>query len=63
LSFDTNSIRRILPEQDNGIGVASPAFSPDGKWLAFASFEHPNNCKKVGSLALSILHRSTPCIL
>jgi Tol biopolymer transport system component len=32
-----------LPDEDNGIGDSSPAFSPDGRWLAFARFEHPNN--------------------
>jgi Tol biopolymer transport system component len=32
-----------LPEEDNGIGDSSAAFSPDGKWLAFVRFEHPAN--------------------
>ena len=43
LSPDSNSVRRLLPEEENGIGDSSPAFSPDGRWLAFARFHHPFN--------------------
>jgi Tol biopolymer transport system component/DNA-binding winged helix-turn-helix (wHTH) protein len=43
LSPDSGAVQRLLPEEDNGIGDFSPAFSPDGRWLAFARFEHPNN--------------------
>ena len=42
-SPDLGAVQRLLPEEDNGIGDSSPAFSPDGRWLAFARFEHPNN--------------------
>ncbi len=43
LSPDLGTVRRLLPEEDNGIGDSSPAFSPDGRWLAFARFDHPYN--------------------
>ncbi len=43
VSPDSGAVQRLLPEEDNGIGDSSPAFSPDGRWLAFARFEHPNN--------------------
>ena len=42
LSLDSGEMRRLLPEQDNGEGDASPAFSPDGRWLAFGRFTFPS---------------------
>jgi Tol biopolymer transport system component/DNA-binding winged helix-turn-helix (wHTH) protein len=41
LSPDTGSVRKLLTEQDNGDGDSSPAFSPDGRWLAFGRFIFP----------------------
>jgi Tol biopolymer transport system component len=45
LSPDSNAVRRLLPEEENGLGDSSPAFSPDGRWLAFARFQYPYNSK------------------
>jgi Tol biopolymer transport system component/DNA-binding winged helix-turn-helix (wHTH) protein len=43
LTIESGTVKQILPEEDNGIGDSSAAISPDGKWLAFARFEHPYN--------------------
>ena len=43
LEIDSGIVKQILPDEDNGIGDSSAAFSPDGKWLAFVRFEHPAN--------------------
>jgi hypothetical protein len=43
LSPHSGAVRRLLPQGYNGVGDSSPAFSPDGRWLAFARFEHPYN--------------------
>jgi Tol biopolymer transport system component len=42
LSLDSGEVRQLLPEQDNGEGDSSPAFSPDGRWVAFARFTFPS---------------------
>jgi len=42
LSPDSGAIRELLPERDNGVGDSSPAFSPDGRWLAFGRFIFPS---------------------
>ncbi len=43
VSPDSGDVKRLLHEEDNGIGDSSPAFSPDGRWLAFCRFDHPHN--------------------
>jgi Tol biopolymer transport system component/DNA-binding winged helix-turn-helix (wHTH) protein len=43
LETDSGIVKQILPDEDNGVGDSSAAFSPDGKWLAFVRFEHPAN--------------------
>jgi Tol biopolymer transport system component/DNA-binding winged helix-turn-helix (wHTH) protein len=45
LTIESGTVRQILPAEDNSFGDWSPAISPDGKWLAFARFEHPLNSK------------------
>jgi Tol biopolymer transport system component len=41
LSIESGIVHRFSPEQDNGVGDSSPAFSPDGRWLAFSRFSFP----------------------
>ncbi|HXE13005.1 MAG TPA: protein kinase, partial [Bryobacteraceae bacterium] len=41
LSLASGIVRRFSPEQDNGEGDSSPAFSPDGHWLAFSRYFFP----------------------
>ena len=41
LSLESGIVRQFSPEQDNGVGDSSPAFSPDGRWLAFSRYYFP----------------------
>ena len=43
LSPESGALRQLLPEHDSGEGDSSPAFSPDGRWLAFCRFLSPNH--------------------
>jgi Tol biopolymer transport system component/DNA-binding winged helix-turn-helix (wHTH) protein len=43
LSIASGTVKGILPEENDGVGDSSPAFSPDAKWLAFTRFEYPFN--------------------
>jgi hypothetical protein len=43
LSPETGAVRQLLSKRDNGVGDSSPAFSADGRWLAFARFTEPFN--------------------
>jgi Tol biopolymer transport system component len=41
LSLESGIVRQFSPERDNGEGDSSPAFSPDGHWLAFSRYSFP----------------------
>jgi Tol biopolymer transport system component/DNA-binding winged helix-turn-helix (wHTH) protein len=41
LSLDSGDVRPLFAEPANGSGESSPAFSPDGRWLAFSRFPTP----------------------
>ena len=41
LSLESGAVRQFSPKGDKGEGDSCPAFSPDGRWLAFARFATP----------------------
>ncbi|HEX4170267.1 MAG TPA: winged helix-turn-helix domain-containing protein [Bryobacteraceae bacterium] len=45
LSMESGVVRPLFPNGAEGEGDGSPAFSPDGRWLAFARFSAPWNSK------------------
>jgi Tol biopolymer transport system component/DNA-binding winged helix-turn-helix (wHTH) protein len=45
LSLDSGSVRPLFARPASPEGDSSPAFSPDGRWLAFARYSSPFNSK------------------
>jgi Tol biopolymer transport system component/DNA-binding winged helix-turn-helix (wHTH) protein len=45
LSLDSGSVRPLFARSSSPEGESSPAFSPDGRWLAFARYASPFNSK------------------
>jgi len=55
LSIESGAVKRLLPEQSNRAGDLSPAFSRDGRWIAFARFEYQSQ-----STSQLLLQRLSP---
>jgi DNA-binding winged helix-turn-helix (wHTH) protein len=45
LSVESGNVRPVFAKASTGIADSSPAFSPDGHWLALARFSGPYNSK------------------
>ena len=64
LSPESNAVRLLLPEEENGIGDSSPAFSPDTRWLAYARFQYPFNSKLlIQRLSPDLIPQGTPLVI